>query len=116
MESALHLIFFCPYAVRVRNAVSILIGCCVMTPGTSVQHVWESSWEGARANGSITRGDWTAVFKCIWKQCNKVVFDGRLVQPEMLEDRVIQEGRLWLRLGETQRNRTSVTLYEGYYN
>lgn len=102
-ESALHLIFLCPYAVAVLIAVSRLMGQQIMVPGLSVQQIWYSSRRMYRTHHqqTISRKIWETRFVAtcwfLWKQRNKVIFGGKLKPPEFLAKDIMLESELWIK-------------------
>lgn len=100
-ESALHLIFLCPVAVQVWCELTARVGFRLMQPAQSVDEIWEKSRVHARLLGKEIYKQWQSLFMCacwhMWKRRNDKIFSGRMTATQLLADRIVQEGRLWLK-------------------
>lgn len=101
-ESALHLLFLCPYAVAMWMALANLTGQSFMTPEMSVQQIWRKAWHTFRSQSPLraTHRVWETRFAAavwlLWKQRNRVVFGGPRKPPAMLAEDIMVESNLWL--------------------
>lgn len=98
METAEHLFFSCPYAIRVWCCIEVKLGSKLLNIGDSIQHTWEIS--RPTAMGTSTKV-WAARFMCVlwfvWKQRNDKVFHDKLLLPWNLTNKIIEEGNLWVK-------------------
>ena len=108
-ESALHLLFLCPYAVTVWNCTSMALGYQLMVPDISVQHIWASSCERLSRAGANMKILWASAFYCtvwhVWKQRNEVVFGGTLLPPMRLSERIVHECHMWKKFAQVVGDR-----------
>ncbi|KAF3338620.1 hypothetical protein FCM35_KLT17457 [Carex littledalei] len=99
IETALHLLFLCPYATVVWRRVSQGHVCNLMEPGGTLQYVWCNSWNLVKAQGVMGKKKWKAIFLCVcwhvWKQRNCVVFGGNILELVALANRILGEVKLW---------------------
>lgn len=101
VESTLHLLYLCPYAVSVWFEVSQLLNKTIMHPAMTVQQIWEASWQKAAQQGDTNRKKWLLMFCCtsweIWKQRNDAIFNDRRLPAKLLAGRCVQQMRLWIK-------------------
>ena len=101
IESTLHLFFLCPKAVRLWERMASILGVMLMHMDTTVQGTWQISVSRAAAAG-MRKKQWQAYFvsTCwsIWKQRNKKIFEGQEVPLKVVEENILQDAKLWLRL------------------
>ena len=101
VESSLHLFFQCPTSVRLWDRMTAILGVPLMHRGMTVQETWQISASRAASVGMGTK-QWHVYFvsTCwfIWKGRNKKIFDGKVVPGKVVEEHILQEAKLWLRL------------------
>lgn len=108
-ESALHLLFLCPVAIQVWCEVSANLGYRLMAPAQSLTDIWVSSRDNVRRLGDHYYREWQAFFMCacwhMWKRRNEKIFSGTTTPTRSLAERIIQDGRLWLKYCNTGARR-----------
>lgn len=100
VESSLHLLFLCPYAVAVWFNLSRIVGFHLMTPGLTVQQIFLQSRDTARVR-RIQEKIWAPIFVAacwqLWKERNKKNLGGQVRPPEILAYEIAQDSELWRR-------------------
>lgn len=100
VESILHLLYLCLYAVTVWFEVSRITGITLMTPALTILQIWDKSWQQVRTTGRIPYKQRLARFICvswmIWKQRNAVVFNKDRLPPTILARRSAKDMQIWL--------------------
>lgn len=101
VESALHVLFLCPYAIEVWFNIGRLLDRPIFQIAGTVRDVWEASWSAVQSQGGMSKREWTGRFACaawfIWKQRNKAVFTSEWAEAKVVAVQVIQEMELWKR-------------------
>lgn len=100
IESSLHLLFLCPYAVAIWFHVANLMSNPIFKIASSIDHeIFRSSWTMVRGRGMKKR-EWATSFLCvawnIWKNRNAIIFREQGVDAKALAYRCLGEMRLWL--------------------
>lgn len=97
IETAIHLIFQCSYAVQTWQEVQSRIGVRIIASGQSLQEIWHNSLQlqGNRYWYKmkpilISCGCWL-----LWKQRNGIVFNDKRLPPRILADRIVHEFQMW---------------------
>lgn len=98
LETALHLFFQCSHAQRIWEKIGQIMGTSFLRWEDSVQQIWYQSQRRHR-NSAISRTRWPIVFSAtvwmIWKQRNLRIFEGKIIQVDLVMEWIIQEATLW---------------------
>lgn len=73
----------------------------LMAPAQSLTDIWVKSRDNVRRLGDHCYKEWQALFMCacwhMWKRRNETIFSGTTTPTRLLAERIIQDGRLWLK-------------------
>lgn len=112
METALHLLVQCPFALQVWSLLNARLGFSLKAQGSCIMDVWVDS---RQARGSLSVVQWSVWFSCtmwhIWKQRNERVFRNIEMTPSLLFAKILSEGRLWSKHCYDGRIESGIALY-----
>lgn len=99
VESIVHVLFLCPYAVTVWFNVALLLDRPIFQIAGTVHQIWEASWAKVQQQGGMSKQDWCSRFICvawsIWKQRNMVIFRDEYIDAKFVAVKAVQEMSLW---------------------
>ena len=101
IESVVHLVFLCPYAVAVWFHIVGILGKPIFKIASSVHDVWQNSWEMVKVGGYMSKKEWSSRFICtiwhIWKRRNNAFFRDQRTEAQPLAFKIILEMDLWFK-------------------
>lgn len=110
LESAYHLFFQCPYALRIWEGIQGHLGMGIVIQADSVELTWSHS-AAAYASRPAMRCRWQIFFSigcwAIWQQRNSKIFENKIMRDDLLIGWIISEATLWETSNTIRRRRTS---------
>lgn len=99
LETAKHLLFLCSYADKVWRRLAGRLDYHVCTVSDSMQSTWENSLKKIRGRQLdwLKRGPILFLCSCwhIWRQRCEKIFREKLMPPERMADRILQDAEQW---------------------
>lgn len=89
------------YATTFWLEISKILKRKLTQRATTIHEVWEVSWNMVKRQGGMKHLEWMARVLCgawcLWRYRNRVIFDGPMIQPNILAASCVNEMNLWLR-------------------